>query len=253
MKKTLSIIALIALGACILFWYRSTGDIKPLGETLIVGTSADFPPFAFRGPQDEITGFDIDIVKEVAQRLSFKLDIQDKPFGTLIPQVELGQIHVIAAGMTPTPERAKRINFTKPYLSGNPLIVVTKSSKPAITSLADLKGKQVIVNTGYTADTYMSSLPDVTLLRLPRVADAVTALDYEKADAFVTADLTLQPYLTEHDTRFNFFRIQETDEANALALSKHLPEEFTQKIQTVLDDMEVDGTLSAIKKKWKVI
>lgn len=253
MKKILSILALIVIAGAFLLWYRSTGESKPLGKTLIVGTSADFPPFSFRGPNDEITGFDIDIIKEVAKRLSLDLDLQDKPFGTLIPQIELGQIHAIAAGMTPTPERAKRVTFTKPYLGGNPLLIVTKSTKPAITGLHDLKGKQVIVNTGYTADTYMSSLPDINLLRLPRVTDALTALDYDKADAFVTASFTLKPYVQDGDTRFNVFRLSETDEESALALSKNLPEEFVQKVQATLDSMEADGTLGALKKKWNVI
>ncbi len=253
MKKILSFIVLLACAAAFLFWYRSTSDFKPLDKVLIVGTSADFPPFSFRAQDDEIVGFDIDIIKEVAKRLSMAIDLQDKPFGTLIPQIELGQIHVIAAGMSPTPERAKRINFTKTYLTGNPLIVVTKATHPEIKSLEDLKGKQVIVNTGYLADTYMSTLPDINLLRLPRVTDALTALDYDKADAFVTASFTLKPYVKDDDTRFTYFRIPETDEESALALSKVLPEEFAQKVQKALDEMEADGTLAALKKKWNVI
>lgn len=251
MKKILSFIVLLIVAAAFILWYRSTSDFKPLSKVLIVGTSADFQPFSFRSPQDDqIVGFDIDVVKEVAKRLSLDIDLQDKPFGTLIPQIELGQIHVIAAGMTPTVARAKRVRFTNVYLSGSPLLIVTKSSRSDIQGLEDLKGKQVIVNTGYTADTYMSSLPDINLLRLPRVTDALTALDCDKADAFVTAAFTIEPYVKEGDTRFKVIRIPETAEETALALSKHLPEEFAQKIQKALDAMEADGTLAALKQKW---
>jgi polar amino acid transport system substrate-binding protein len=253
MKKIFGTLALLLLAGVILVWYHSTSDLKPLGKILIVGTSADFPPFSFRTPSDEIVGFDIDVVKEVARRLSLDVDLQDKPFGTLIPQIELGQIHAIAAGMTPTVDRAKRVQFTKSYLAGSPLLVVTKSSLPSITSIEDLKGKQVIVNTGYTADTYMSSLPDIELLRLPKVTDALTALDYGKADAFVTAAFSIEPYVKEDDTRFSTFKIPETNEENALALSKNLSQEFVQNVQKALDDMEADGTLGALKKKWNVI
>ncbi len=257
MKKILGTLALLIAAAGFLFWYRSTSDVKPLSQVLIVGTSADFPPFSFRSPEDDqIVGFDIDVIKEVAKRLSLEIEIQDKPFGTLIPQIELGQIHVIAAGMTPTPERAKRVHFTKSYLSGNPLLIVTKSSSD-IQGLEDLKLKEVIVNTGYTAETYMTSLMSsmaiMELLRLPRVTDALTALEYDKADAFVTAAFTLQPYIKEGDTRFKVHVIPQTDEENALAISKHLPEEFVQKVQKALDDMEADGTLAALKKKWNVL
>ncbi len=252
MKRFLTAVILIAIGIGAFFWFRKTAERKPLGEILIVGTSADFPPFSFRGSDDSIVGFDIDIIKEVAQRLSKKIDLQDKPFGTLLPQLELGQIHVIAAGMTPTAERAKRVHFTKPYLSGNPLQIVTPLDAP-VKSLEDLKGKTVIVNTGYTADIYMQRFPDITLLRLPKVADAINALEHGKADAFVTASLTLQPYLKEDDKRFAFLNIEETNEQNALGFSYYLPKAFLEQVQKVLDDMEADGTLTALKKKWKVI
>lgn len=253
MKKTLGILLVLALGLIFILWFRKTSDVKPLGDTIIVGTSADFPPFSFRGKDDTITGFDIDIIKEVAKRLSLNIDLQDRPFGTLLPQIELGQIHAIAAGMTPTEERAKRVQFTKPYLSGNPLLIVTRAADPKVTNLADLKNKDVIVNTGYTADLYMSKIPDLNLIRLGKVADALTALDRGTGLAFVTASFTLRPYVKEDDTRYNYFRIQETDEQSALALSKSLPQAFVDKIQKALDDMEADGTLDALKKKWNVV
>ncbi len=253
MKKILGTIVLIGLALAFVLWYRKTSEQKPLGNILIVGTSADFPPFSFRGPNDEITGFDIDVIKEIAQRVGMDIDLQDKPFGTLLPQIELGQIHVIAAGITPTEERAKRVHFTKTYLSSNPLLIVTKADTEDINDLDDLKGKNVIVNTGYTADLYMTPMDDITLLRLPRVADAITALEQGKADAFVTASFTLMPYVKEGDTRFKTVQITETDEQNALGLSKNLPDIFVERVQEVLDTMEADGTLDALKQKWKVI
>ena len=259
MKKTLSFILLAASAILIIFWYRSTSDRRPLGDTLIVGTSADFPPFSFRASDDSITGFDIDVIKEIARRLSMGIELQDKQFSTLLPQLELGQIHAIAAGMTPTKERAERVTFTKPYLSGNPLLIVSRQSDPKITGLSDLKGKNVLVNTGYTADLYMSSLQDsllpdtTTLLRLPKVTDALTALEQGKADAFVTASFTLMPYVKEGDTRFNYFPLTETDEQSAIAFSKELPAAFIERAQQALDDMEADGSLDALKKKWHVL
>lgn len=253
MKKLIGTIAVLAIAASMFFWFRKTAEAKPFGDTLIVGTSADFPPFSFRGSDDSVVGFDIDVVKEVAKRLNLKIDLQDKPFAMLIPQIELGQIHAIAAGMTPTPERAKRVRFSKVYLTSNPLLIVTRSTDPAITDLEDLKGKEVIVNTGYTADLFISDKPGIELLRLPKVADAIVALEQGKGDAFITASFTLKPYLADGDTRFNTTRLQETDEQNALAFSMLLPKDVVDKAQNALDAMEADGTLTAFKKKWNVL
>ena len=78
---------------------------------------------------------------------------------------------------------------------------------PAVTSLEELKGKDVIVNTGYTADLYMSKIPDINLIRLTKVADALAALEQGKGYAFVTAAFTFQPYIKDGKERFNYFRI----------------------------------------------
>lgn len=255
MKKTI-ISILIAAAAFSFIWFRKTTQIKPLEEVLIVGTSADFPPFSFRDENNEIVGFDIDVIKEVTKRLNMKIDLQDKPFGTLLPQLQLGQIHIIAAGMTATEERKKNVNFSKPYLTGNQLLVINLAQKyPAINSFEELKGKEVIVNTGYTSDIYMSKFPEINLVRLPKVTDALAALEQDKAFAYVTSDLSLKPYLKElqDKNKYNIFKINETDENTALAVAKSLPEEFLNKINNILDSMQVDGTLDALKLKWKVV
>ena len=98
----------------------------------------------------------------------------------------------------------------------------------------------------------MSKLPDINLIRLAKVVDALTALEQGKGDAFVTASFTLQPYVKDGKDRFNYFRILETDEQSALAISKKLPEDFAKKVQDALDSMEADGTLTALKQKWEV-
>lgn len=253
MKKLISIIIIGVLAVGVYTWFTGTKEGSPLVDKLTVGTSADFPPFSFRDETDAITGFDIDVIKEIARRMNITLDIQDKPFNTLIAQMQLGQIQTIAAGMTPTEERAKQVHFTKAYITSNPLVIVTRSNGPHITDLAGLKGKNVIVNAGYTADLYLTRHTEISLIRLPRVADALTALEQGKADAFVTASFTLFPYVKEGDTRFTISKIPHTDEQSALALSKRLSKNVIDNINRTLDAMEEDGTLTTLKQKWKVV
>lgn len=255
MKYYLAPIITAAIFVSVFMWFRKTTQPKPLEDVLIVGTSADFPPFSFRDTQNNIAGFDIDIVTELAKRLNMQTIIKDRSFGVLLPDIELGQLHMIAAGMTPTPEREKSVKFTKPYITGNPLVVVSLKTQKPITSLEDLRNKKVIVNTGYISDQYMSGIQEVNLLRLPRVADAFTALENNKADAFVVSAYTLQPYIKELDqdnTKFNTFIIAQTDESYALALSKSLPADFIASVEKTLETMQSDGTIAALKQKWDI-
>lgn len=221
-------------------------------NTLIVGTNAEFPPFSFM-EHNEIVGFDIDIAREVAQRLNKTIELKNMSFDALIPSLQLGSIHMIAAGMTPTPERARRVLFTKPHMMGDSLVIVSLKDKP-FNSLDALQDKTVVVNQGYTADTFMSDKP-VHLIRLSSalISDGLLALKSKRADAFVAAYSSVKPFFERHGTNvLQWVPIPNTQETDALAISPQYPQ-LAQETQKVLDIMEADGTLQQLKKKWRIV
>jgi polar amino acid transport system substrate-binding protein len=225
--------------------------LPALPDTLIIGTTADFKPFSFR-ENDQFVGFDIDVVTHIAQKINKPFIIKDINFDVLIPQLQLGSIHIVAAGLTKTPEREKHAIFTNPYIVNNPLFVLTKSGTTPLTNITELQGKTVIVNQGYTADLYMSLIENITLIRLPTISDALLALQSGRADAFVTAGNTLAPIFERYPSeRFNLFMIPDTNDTISLAISPKYPE-LARKIQHALQEMEQDGTLIALKEKWKL-
>lgn len=255
MKKTSVYIVIgLIIATSAIIWYRAEKTIITAQtiDTIIVGTNAEFQPFSFK-ENDTITGFDIDVITQALTRLNKKMVLKDMPFDALIPEIQLGNIHVIAAGITPTPERAQRTLFTKPHLTGNPLVIISPQNNP-LTSLDDLKGKIVVVNEGYVADSYMSEQPAVTLVRLSSaaVSDGMLALESGRADAFVTALHPMKPYFNKYDVNnFSVTPIASTEESSAFAVSKHYPE-LRDYIQVTLDRMQDDGTLDALKRKWNL-
>lgn len=232
------------------FWQKKV--TRTINETnLIVGTAAEFPFFEFI-KNDEIVGFDIDLVNAVAERLGKKVVLKDMPFTTLIPQIQQGSIHMIAAGLTPTPERAREMLFTKPYLEADSLVVVSLAKNPKINSLDDLKGKTVIVNEGFSAERYMSTLEGIDLKRLPTVADAFLSLQSGRAYAFVVAENSIKPFFKQYpQTDFSLFIIPNTNEKTAFAVSKKYPE-LLEKVQKILDDLHQEGFIENLKKKWDI-
>ncbi|MGB8367099.1 MAG: transporter substrate-binding domain-containing protein [Candidatus Babeliales bacterium] len=245
---------LIALSLITLtIWYTKRKKTKKQTSTdiLVVGTNAEFPPFSFM-ENNIIVGFDIDIIKEVAYRLGKKITIKDMPFDALIPDIQLGNIQIIAAGMSPTLERAKRIFFTDPHLTNNPLVIVTLANKKTISGITDLIDKEVAVNEGYSSDLYMSTIEGPILIRLSSasIGDGILALTSGRVDAFVSAQAAIAPFFKKHDKqKFQIIPIPKTDEPDALAISKKYPALFEQ-IQKILTAMNQDGSLEKIKKKW---
>lgn len=220
-------------------------------DLLIVGTNGEFAPFTYI-ENGELVGFDIDIAKEVSTRMGKKIQFKDMPFDALIPDLALGNVDFLAAGMSYTEERAQRVLFTKPYLSGDPLMIFTLAKDNAPKSLDDLKGKTVVVNEGYTADTLMTGIPTIQLLRLSAPSDAFLAVKNGRAEAFITSQSTIATFLkTQESSKFESVAINGTGETCALVLSKQNPE-LLEKIQQALDSMEADGTLVTLKQKWKL-
>jgi len=250
-RSLLLMLSLITLAV----WY--TKRKKPVPQTtidtLIVGTNATFPPFSFI-EDNTIVGLDIDIAKEVAQRLKRKIIIKNMPFNVLIPEIQLGNIQVIAAGMSPTAERAKRVLFTEPHLEGNPLVIVMLATNPPVKGVTDLAGKDVVVNEGYVSDLYMSDIEGPNLIRLSSesVGDGILSLKSRRAYAFVSAQTTVGPFFKKYDKKeFHIIPIPGTDESDSLAVSKKCPALFKQ-IQTIMNEMKKDGTLQAMKQKWEL-
>lgn len=219
-------------------------------DDLIVGTNTEFVPFSYI-ENGEIVGFDIDVAKEVCRRLGKRCVFKDMPFDALIPDLSYGNVDFIAAGMSWTEERAKRVSFTRPYLSHDPLVIFSLTSQN-VTTLDGLRGKNVIVNEGYTADLFLTERGDLNLIRLSAPADAFLGIMNGRAEAFVTAESTVTSFLENQDpAMFRYNPIEGVDENCAIVVSKN-KSELLAAIQGALDSMERDGTMAKLKRKWKL-
>lgn len=219
-------------------------------STLIVGTNAEYSPFCFK-EKGEIVGFDIDIAKEVCKRLSKEISFKDMPFEALLPDLMLGGVDFVAAGMTKTEERAKRVNFTKSYVQGDHLVCLTLADKKA--SFDELVGQIVVVNEGFTADSFISSKVGYTVLRLAVSADAFLALQKGRAKAFVTAKSTVDDFfITQDPSRYHVEILDQCSDGCSLVFSKKKAA-LQEEVEAVLDAMEKDGTLQKYRDKWKLL
>ena len=255
MKKKLALIASIATVTIFCYFYfqsPKTLNTDTMNNVLVVGTSADYPPYAqIDLTTGQIIGFEIDIVNEIAQRLNKKVILRDMPFNSLIVELAAGQIDLIAAGLTPSEERAKTVLFSHPYIDNDDIVAVSKKSNPVITSLQDLYGKSVAVNTGYTSDSFLSKYPEIELVRLKSTADGVLALQADSVYAFATSKSSFNVFIEKQDIDhdYQFFNLPASADACALAFEKN-NKELQGQIDPIIDAMIEDGTMQIIKKKW---
>uniref|UniRef100_A0A7J2U6V2 Basic amino acid ABC transporter substrate-binding protein n=1 Tax=Ignisphaera aggregans TaxID=334771 RepID=A0A7J2U6V2_9CREN len=132
-------------------------------KVLRVGTSPDFPPFEYiDNKTGEVVGIDIDLVKALAKKLGYDVQIIQMDFDGLIPALINKQIDIIASGMTITNERAQVVAFTIPYWKSDQAIVVRRGSSFKPMGLDDLVGRTVGVQSGTTAQDLLQKYVNST-------------------------------------------------------------------------------------------
>jgi polar amino acid transport system substrate-binding protein len=122
-------------------------------EKLVVGTSAGFPPFEIM-KEGELTGFDVDLMEAIAEEQGFKLEWQDIAFASLIPALDAGKVDVVAAAMTVTSERDKKVDFSNPYWSADQAVIVREDSKLNVVQVL-MGGRMIGAQTGTTGASWI--------------------------------------------------------------------------------------------------
>lgn len=247
MKKNISF-AVVALLVSVVVWFGLRQSRHHDENVIVVGTNANFAPFEFK-KNGELVGFDIDLMEAIAQRIGKKIEWKDTEFTSLLLEAQTGQINAIASAMTPTPERSQRILFLPTYLEHDPLIVITLKRGLVPRALADLKDKDVIVNEGYTAESFMEKQGGFNLKRIGSVAEAFMNLDAGRGDAFVSARSATQAYFDRVGIERYNIMVLEHEETYALAVSKKYPE-LHATMKKAYDQLVADGTLQKLRKKW---
>lgn len=95
-------------------------------ETLTMGTNAEFAPFEFMSDEGEITGYDVEIAKEIARSMGRELVIENMNFDSLIAALSSGKVDMVIAGMTVDEERKQEVDFSDVYYQASQVIIVKK-------------------------------------------------------------------------------------------------------------------------------
>lgn len=254
MKKISFFIALLIVSIALLYITKKPNrNIPPVDyPVLLVGTNAEYKPFCFID-QGEIVGFEIDVIKEIAKRLNKQIVIKDLSFEALLPELQLGNLHIIAAAITPTEKRSRVVLFAHPHFSGSGFVLYTKNES-TIKTIEDLKNKTVAVNEGYITDTYISQYPNINVLRLSAasIGEGILALQAGRADAFlITRNVIKSIPNDELMMQYNEIEIPNTIESSAFAISKY-HSQLLPLINQEIDLMKNDGTLEVLAKKWDI-
>jgi polar amino acid transport system substrate-binding protein len=152
---------------------------------LRVGMELSYPPFEMADAKGQPEGVSVDLARALADSLSRKLEILNIPFDGLIPSLKTGKIDIILSSMSATPERAKAIDFSEPYLSTGLCLLAGKDSPVQTAADCDRPGRTVAVKQGTTGHLHARQFRQARVLVLDRETACVLEVVQGKADAFL--------------------------------------------------------------------
>jgi polar amino acid transport system substrate-binding protein len=156
---------------------------------IVVGTAADYAPFAHYSGEFQLDGFDVALMREIGQRLGVQVEFSDFAFDGLIGALQLEQIDVAIAAISATPERQAVVDFSTAYYTGEDAFLAHQDSTISTRSVADVASQRIGVQRGTVHETWLENnlvdtgqMPSSNLFSYARIEDAIKDLREQRVD-----------------------------------------------------------------------
>lgn len=232
-------------------------SVKKAGK-IILGTSADYPPYEFHTQvdgKDTIVGFDIAIAQEIAKDLGVTLEIKDMDFDGLLAALTSGNVDFIISGMTPTEERKQNVDFSDIYYFAEHGVLIRKADEAKYAaSVESLKDKMVGAQRGAIqvklAKTRIKGVaedkaeePNAQVKELGKLPDLVMELKNSKVEAIVAELPVAKAYLGANpDLMLATYTFKDDDGGSAIAVKKG-EAALTGEINKTIARLAADGSI----------
>lgn len=250
MKKLSIALILMMVLALVLTGCGQQAAQPAQSKVIKAGTNATFAPFEFQDAKTkDIVGFDVDLIKAVGKQAGYEVQIQDMNFDGLIPALDAGNIDAAIAAMTITDDRAKKVNFTKPYYKSG-LSVMVKTDNNSIKSFKDLEGKRIAVQIGTTGADEAKKIKNAQIREFNNASEAFIELKAGGVDAVVN-DLPVNEYYITQAGGKDAKVVGEplNSESYGIAVAKKNTE-LAQKLDKALEEIKKNGEYEKIYVKW---
>jgi ABC-type amino acid transport substrate-binding protein len=253
MKKVLALVMVLVLlvgcTACGKKEEKSKLDqIKEAGK-LVVGTSADYPPFEFHTEidgVDTIVGIDIDICKYIAEDLGVELEIVDMNFDNLVMSLKQGEFDIVAACMSADEKRLQSIDFTDVVYYTDTVMITKKDVAANFAEPEDLEGHKVGAQSGSKPyDKAAEYAGEENVVGLTKLQDLILEVQNDKIEGALMDELAAKAYASANpELEVCPFRFERTEYSGIRIGVQKGDEEFTEYLNTVIAQLIEEDLIS---------
>jgi len=226
-------------------------QIKQAG-TIVVATSADYPPFEYHAiidGKDKIVGWEMELAEAIANELGVKLEITEGIFDTLLLDLAAGKADMVISAMTITPERLESVDFSEPYWMTAQSVLIPKAAEGTIQSAEDLIGKTIGVQLGTTGEIAAKEVEGAEVRSYELFEAAVLDLVAGRVQAVVGDYAVVKNYAATRPELTVAFEL--TKEENAVAFRQD-DDELREAVNAILAKLKEDGTIDQLIEKYEV-
>lgn len=252
-------VAALGLAACSSGDAQSSADsttsestaLEKLQESgvLTVGTEGTYAPFTYHDPETgDLTGYDVEVIEAVANYLGVTAEFSEVKWDGIFAGLESGRYDVVANQVSVNPEREALYDFSSPYATATPVVVVA-TGNDSITAIGDVEGATAAQSiTSNWADLAREAGAEVT--PVDGFTESVAALRDGRVDLTFNDNLAVLEYIqtTGDDSVKVAFELPEDESVQAFATRKG--SDLAPLLTEALEALAADGTLAEIGAKY---
>ncbi|OTA16952.1 periplasmic solute-binding protein [Xenorhabdus vietnamensis] len=250
MKKILSLLLAGATALAIASPSYAGKDFDAIKASGVfkVGTEGTYPPFTYHDASNKLTGFDVDIAREIARRLNVKPEFLEVKWDGLIAGLDAKRFDAVINQVGVTPEREAKFSFSIPYTTSQ-VVLITRNNNSDIKTFTDIKGKRsaqsLTSNYGQLATSYGANL-----VSTDGFSQAIDLVATGRADATLNDRLSFLDFKKQRPNAPVKVVAQKSDASKSAVLLRKGDPELIEAINKALQEMKDDGTYARISEKY---
>lgn len=232
----------------------ATGD-----QVILVGTQNDYPPFAFADDNNQLTGYDVDVVKAIDEQLDgYTFEFVAVPWDSMFLALESNKIQAIADQVAKTPERQEKYLFTDESYFAAETVIAVATGREDIQTIEDLEGKAVgaLAGDSYTLllEEYNETADEPIDLKYSESgnpSEILQDVQNGRVDAYVNDPIMMNEVLEKNDLGVEIVgQSLVNDDMGIVLKNGEDGEELKALLDPIIEQLKQDGTLSELSTKW---
>ena len=243
---------LLILGMCM-------GTLAHAGDTITVGTSADYPPYEYTDSNGQFVGFDMDLIRAVGEKIGKKVKIVDMGFDSLIAGLQNEKIDVVISAMQASEERKQKVDFSTSYHDIKDAILQKADSTIQIKSVQDIAKYKVASQTGTIQEKWIQEnliktgkLPADNYFTYERVDNAAMDLKAGRMDLLLIIADPATSLAEKNGLKIALVTSETVSAGQSIAVHKG-NSELLNSINKAIAELKADGTLKKLMDKYQLM